>query len=129
LDYDVGVTMRRKEERGATQWPTHYGFLNAGVLFFNHTPAAFRFIDLWEDEIKNTRSQSDQEALNLVILQATDLTEYNKVFNWNGIRIKIFRCDDYNFFYWPQEPMPETKIVHCKGDKREALKDWGTRKW
>ena len=128
-DYDVGVTMRRPEERGATYWPSLYGFLNAGVLFFNHTPGAFRFIDLWDRELENSKANSDQEALNMVVLQATDLIEYDKIFVWNGIRIKVFRCDYYNFYYWPQEPLSGTKIVHCKTDKRMAMEDWGTRKW
>lgn len=128
-DYDVGVTMRRPEERGATQWPALYGFLNAGVMFFNHTPAAFKFIDIWEAELNNSSSASDQEALNMVVLQATDLTEYDKIFYWKGIRIKIFRTDDYNFYYWPQEPLPKTRILHAKTDKRLALDDWGHRDW
>jgi len=129
LDYDVGVTMRRPEERGATHWPTFYGFLNAGVMFFNHTPEAFKFLDLWESELPNSRANSDQEALNLLVLQATDLSEYNKVFVWNGIRIKVFSCDQYNFFYWPENPKSATKIVHCKTDRRMALTDWGQRDW
>lgn len=128
-DYDVGVTMRRPSERGSTSWPSFYGFINAGVMFFNFTNSAFKFIDLWDAELKNSKANSDQEALNMVVLQATDLTEYNKVFVWNGIRIKVFKCEDYNFYYWPQEPLPTTKIVHCKTDRRDAMDDWGVRDW
>jgi galactosyl transferase GMA12/MNN10 family/Nucleotide-diphospho-sugar transferase len=128
-DYDVGVTMRRRAERGATAWPLLYGFVNTGVVFFNHTAGAFQFLDEWDKALENSTADSDQEALNMVVLQATDLTEYDKVFVWKGIRIKIFRCDDYNFYYWPQEPLPNTKIVHCKTNVREAIEDWGNRDW
>jgi hypothetical protein len=125
LDYDVGMTMRRKEERGATNRPMMNGFLDAGVLFFNYTPAAFKFLEIWESELALT--PSDQEALNAVVLRATDLTEYDKVFPLEGIRIKIFKCEEYNFSRWPQEPLPETRIVQC--NRIEALEDWGNRKW
>jgi hypothetical protein len=128
-DYDVGVTMRRPEERGSTCWPLHYGFINAGVMFFNHTPATFMFIDLWEKEMAHQSTSSDQKGLNSLVLQATDLTQYDKVFNWNGIRIKVFKCDDYNFYYWPQEPLPKTKILHAKTDRRAAMGDWASRDW
>jgi len=128
-DYDVGVTMRRKEERGASPWPYVYGFINTGVLFLNYSSAAFKFLRLWESEILKTKSQSDQEALNRMVLKASDLTEYDKVFQWNGINIKVFRCDDYNFYYWPQEPFSTTKILHAKTDRRAALCDWGQRNW
>lgn len=129
FDFDIAVTMRRPEERGATKWPTFYGFANAGVMFFNHTPAAFEFIEMWIREIEMTVSMSDQEALNRLVLQATDFTEYNKVFRLGNIRIKVLRCDEYNFYYWPQEPLPETCILHAKTDRREAFEDWSTRDW
>lgn len=125
LDYDVGVTMRRKEERGATSRPMVNGFLDAGVLFFNYTPAAFKFLAIWEEEL--VLPVADQEALNAVVLRATDLTEYDKVFTLDGIRIKVFKCEEYNFSRWPQEPLPETRIVQC--NRIEALEDWGSRKW
>lgn len=128
-DYDIGVTMRRPHERGLTQWPSLYGFLNAGVAFFNHTPAALEFIDLWMRELDNSPSRSDQEALNLLVLQATDLTEYDKIFRLGNIRIKIFRTDEMNFYYWPEEVGEETKIIHIKTDRRAALDDWGSRDW
>lgn len=127
MDFDVAVTMRRPEERGATRWPTFYGFANAGVIFFNHTPAAFQFIDMWIREVEMTSSLSDQEALNRLVLQATDFTEYNKVFRLGAIRIKILKTDEYNFYYWPQDPLPETCIVHAKTDRRSAFDDWSTR--
>ena len=125
LDYDVGVTMRRKEERGATSRPMMNGFLDSGVLFFNYTPAELDFLTIWESELALTLS--DQEALNAVVLRATDLTEYDKVFTLDGIRIKVFKCEEYNFSRWPQEPLPETRIVQC--NRIEALEDWGNRKW
>lgn len=128
-DFDLAVTMRRPEERGATKWPTHYGFANTGVLFFNHTPAAFEFIEMWIREIEMSMSLSDQEALNRLVLQATDFTEYNKVFRLGNIRIKVLDTDTYNFYYWPQEPHKMTRIVHCKSDRRASFEDWSTRDW
>jgi len=128
-DYDVGVTMRPQEMRGATKWPLIYGYLNSGILFFNYTAAAFSFLDMWEKAVNGNHSKSDQEGLNTLVLQATDLTKYNKTFKLRNIRIKVFHCDIYNFFYWPKKPLLTTKIVHCKTDKRDALEDWGHRAW
>jgi Nucleotide-diphospho-sugar transferase len=103
--------------------------VNTGVMFFNKTPAALEFISLWIAEVNAVHSHSDQEALNRLVLRATDLTRYNEVFRLGNIRIKVLACEEYNFYYWPQEPMPSTKIVHCKTDRRAALTDWGKRKW
>ena len=128
-DYDIGVTMRRPEERGKTSNPLFYSFLNAGVMFFNYTRAALDFLDMWQAEVGRTKNNSDQQALNVLVLHATDLTEYNRVFRIGNIRIKIFKTDDYNFYYFPQDPLPTTKIVHCKTDRREALFEWGSREW
>lgn len=131
MDYDVAVTMRRPDERGRSDWPDVYGYLNAGVIFFAPTIAACLFIKRWENEVKETPSNSDQHALNNLVRQVTDLTEYDKVFLFEGVRVLVLSTDEYNWYYFPAEPTPDTKILHCKTDLRDRvnLKEWTERSW
>ena len=49
-DYDIGVTLRKTSEF-ESEWHQHLfeiaKYVNAGVIFFNPTPATFKFIDEW----------------------------------------------------------------------------------
>lgn len=128
-DYDIGVTMRRPHERGRTEWPVLYGYCNTGVVFAYPTKATFDFLARWQERSNTCFARSDQQALNELALEVTDFTEYDKVFEKDGLRIKVFKCDDYNFYYWPETPLPTTKIVHCKTDKRAAMFEWARQEW
>ena len=133
-DYDIGVCMRRQSERGGTLYPEYSGYINAGVLFFNYTPKTMEFMDHWIKMLPHTFTQSDQQALVRLCMEATDFKEYNKVFVHPrfGTRIKVFEGDEYNFYYYPEEPFLKTKIVHLKGEKWlmiKAIRDWGSREW
>lgn len=133
-DYDIGVTMRRPHERGGTEYPEYSGYANAGVMFFNYNERTMNFIDAWIRTLPHTYTQSDQQALVKLCLECTDFSEYDKVFVHPryGTRIKVFKCDEYNFYYYPETPFPTTKIVHLKGEKSQminAIRDWGSREW
>jgi len=118
-DYDVGVTMRRQRERGKSRFPNMWGYLNTGVIFFNHTDKASEFIDKWEEKRLTLVPQDNQYALNELVREVTDLTEYDKVFvRDDGIRIKVFRCEEYNCFYFQEGISDEAKILHFKGRYR-----------
>lgn len=130
-DYDVAVTMRRMSDRGRSNWPDVYGYLQAGVVFLAPTNSAIQFVKEWIVEVLKTPSQSDQHALNNLVRQATDLSQYNKVYNLRGCRIRVLEGEEYNWCYLPQEPRPDTKILHCKTDLRAHvdLKAWTQRTW
>jgi len=127
-DYDVGVTMRRQEERGSTPTPEITGYLNAGVVFFNITDKAYEFINLWESRRVSLSPPNDQYALNELVMECTDLTDYNRVFvRDDGIRIKIFNCEDYNCFYFDGAEK-DAKVLHFKGAQRELYWDYARDK-
>jgi len=115
-DYDVGVTMRRQSERGGTLFTDITGYLNAGVLFFNDTEGARSFVHEWEE--KTIELRSDQHALNELVREVTDLTEYNKIFVRDGVRIKILECDEYNYYHLKEGVSDKAKILHFKGASR-----------
>jgi len=118
-DYDVGVTMRKKIERGRTKYPDISGYLQAGVVFFNNTDKARQFVELWEAVTPGLYPQSDQYGLNELVREATDLTEYDKVFTTkDGIRVKVFKCEVYNYYYFDGGVKDEARIVHFRGSKR-----------
>ena len=114
---DVAVTLRRQDE-SKDAFKQFSGYLNSGVIFFRNGPASRDFVDRWIAELPNcTFHFSDQEALNRLAAQATDMKTYDGIFNWQGIRVKILPTDTYNFFYF-DEPCDNARVLHFKGDKR-----------
>ncbi|MFT6906810.1 MAG: hypothetical protein ACJAS1_003482 [Oleiphilaceae bacterium] len=117
-DYDIGVTLRRPSElQGA--WYDEYSdiakFLNAGVIFFNPTPATLKFVEMWKH--KTYEVENDQKALNLLACE-DDYPEINSISVINGVRIKYFPGDQYNYYYFNEGLVPNIKIMHFKGNVR-----------
>jgi nucleotide-diphospho-sugar transferase len=101
-DYDVGVTVRRLyEQRQAV-----LGRVNAGVVFLNRTAAAFKFVERWVAETE--KAGNDQVALN-------------KLVDRGGLRIRLFPTDIYNWYYFPDVPTPDAKILHFKTANAQHL--------
>ncbi len=113
-DCDVAVTLRRKTVKD--QYHYFSGLLNSGVIFFKNNENGKRFIDIWEESFSKARSGGDQEALNIATC-ITDETKYGDILIRDGIKIKVLSCDDYNFFYFPEEN--SAKVRHYKGDVRQ----------
>ncbi|GAI99695.1 unnamed protein product, partial [marine sediment metagenome] len=63
-NYDIGVIQRSIGGK-ITVYPKYFGNLCAGVMFFNNTAAAKRFIEVWKLSVMYTNS--DQYSLNLLL--------------------------------------------------------------
>lgn len=117
-DYDVGVTLRDRSEM-ETEWYQEHEkivkYLNAGVIFFNHTDAAFDFIDRWEKLTEDVGN--DQMALNQLACP-DQYPEPNSVHVIDNVRIKYFPCVEYNYYYFYQLLPSSACIMHFKGDVR-----------
>lgn len=128
-EFDIAVTLKRQCERTATAHPNIYGYLNAGVIFVCPTPEAFHLCSMWHAYTcakRVTESQSDQEALNRLLIEGSSMESdsYNTTVQLPACKIRILRTDDYNWSYF-NEPLPETtKILHFKTDVRERMKEY-----
>lgn len=118
-DYDIGVTLRPKWET-ETEWnKANFNivkYINAGVIFFNPTKAAKTFVEEWKrltDEVGN-----DQMALNQLACPDFYPAAFS-VETVNGVRIKYFPCERYNFYFFGQIFASEAKIFHFKGSIRK----------
>jgi hypothetical protein len=127
-DYDIGVTLRDKLELEGEWYEEHMDivkYVNAGVIFFNATPATTRFLDEWEqltEEVGN-----DQMALNRLTCP-DDYPEIGSVEILNGVRVKYFSCLRYNYYYFDEKYPSGVKIMHFKGTVRHLYPfDWKTR--
>jgi len=117
-DYDVGVTLRDPLEL-ETEWhQEHFNivkYINAGVIFFNPTPATKTFLETWEkltDELGN-----DQMALNQ--LTCPDFyPDIGSILTLNGVRVKYFPGKKYNYYYFDEGWEFGIKIMHFKGTVR-----------
>ncbi len=134
-DFDIAVTMRSQTER-SVDVPIFTGLLNAGVCFFKNTDNSKKFVDMWINELDKTMYFSDQEALNRLVLNCCTLEEdcYNNIYSLDGIKIKILKTSEYNYYYFPKPPEKYTKILHLKGNLRipnneSELLNWFTRDW
>jgi hypothetical protein len=117
-DYDIGVTLRDRSELETEWYQDHKDivkFLNAGVIFFNHTDATFDFMNRWEeltDEVGN-----DQMALNQLACP-DEYPEPCSVHVIEGVKFKYFPCVKYNYYYFFDILPWRASIMHFKGDVR-----------
>jgi hypothetical protein len=117
-DYDIGVTLRDRSEMDTDWYRDHKAivkYLNAGVIFFNYTDAALRFVDRWEkltDEVGN-----DQMALNSLACPE-HCPKPGEVHVIDNVRIKFFPCVQYNYYYFYDLSPSRACVMHYKGDVR-----------
>jgi hypothetical protein len=129
-DYDVGVTVRKKSEL-LTEWHKQHcevaKFLNAGVIFFNYSRGAIRFVAEWTK--KTQELNNDQKALNFLACPE-EYPELYSVHEINGVRIKYFPALKYNYYYFDEGLVPSVKIYHFKGVCRKYYPfSWHKKLW
>jgi len=127
-DYDVGVTLRTREEINSDWHQEHFEivkYVNAGVIFFNPTQATKKFLDIWHN--KTEEVGNDQKALNQLTCQDFYPEEYS-IHKIDGVRIKYFPGEYYNYYYFNERLISGIKIMHFKGDVRHFYPfDWKKR--
>jgi hypothetical protein len=117
-DCDVALTLRRF--RPNTIRDEYDGYINAGVMAFRNNAAAKSLIEKWI--VEQPHGRADQDALNRVLLNYTDMNQSGEIVNIDGCRVKFVPCDIYNFFYFP-EAHSKAKILHVKGSLRPDFYD------
>lgn len=124
--FDVAVTMRRPNERGLSSRPELWGYLNAGFVAFRPTPQAMKFLKMWQLEVERVATGSDQHAMNNIVRKVTDLRHYNRIFKLEDIKIKILATEQFNNYYAPEPPMPNTCVMHFKHNVRavNSIEEW-----
>lgn len=107
--FDVGVTLRRKNRIDLSNpW---IGIINAGVIFFNSYTE--ELITRWARGCMNDNT-TDQRELAEILSETVDWKGYNKIYDWNGIRVKVFNAAVYN-----DVRLKGGKIYHFKGRRHE----------
>lgn len=107
--FDVGVTLRRKNRIDITNPWT--GIINAGVIFFN--TYAVELIDAWAAGCQKENT-TDQKELAEILSETIDWKHYNKVYDWHGLKVKVFNAEEYN-----DVRLKSGKIFHWKGRRHE----------
>jgi len=107
--FDIGVTLRRKNRIDLTNPWT--GILNAGVIFFN--TYAEELIGTWQKRCQ-AENTTDQKELSEILSETIDWKHYNRIYDWHGIKVKVFNADKYN-----DVRLREGKIFHFKGKRHE----------
>lgn len=107
--FDVGVTLRTGKGLDASD--PFNGLINAGVIFFN-TPAD-ELVEAWADACRQENT-TDQKALTEVLSESIDWRHYDRVYNWRGLKVKVFKTDDYNDYH-----LRSGSIFHFKGLRHE----------
>ncbi len=111
MDCDVAVTLRKIEDRNS-QFMEKFKFINSGVMFFKNNGSAKRFCDLWQSNI--TGEDCDQDGLNNLLLKYSKLERYGEVVDVEEVKVKILPCEEYNFFYFPEDSS-QARVLHYKG--------------
>lgn len=104
--YDIGLTIRPEWEVEKVikkhSHPFIYGgYVNAGVMCFNATEAALRFVDEWEE--KTRELHDDQGAINAMLQEFFPLKS-GQTIERKGVKIRTFDTPHYNYYYfrWPE---------------------------
>lgn len=107
--FDVGVTLRRKNRIDLSNpW---IGIINAGVIFFN--TCAKKLLDAWTQGCMNENT-TDQKELSEILSETIDWKSYDKVYDWHGVKVKVFNAEVYN-----DVRLKNGKIYHWKGRRHE----------
>ena len=107
--FDIGVTLRRKNRIDTSNpW---IGILNAGVIFFN--TYSEEFIKTWTQRCTKENT-TDQKELSEMLSETIDWKGYNKIYDWHGIRVKVFNATEYNDVL-----LKKGRIYHFKGRRHE----------
>jgi hypothetical protein len=106
--FDVGVTLRSTH---VDKTNPYNGLLNTGVIFFNTGPK--ELLDRWALEC-GRENTTDQKALSDILSETIDWNHYNKVYDWHGLKVKVFGTSEYNDFY-----LKKGKIIHFKGRRHD----------
>ncbi len=133
-DFDVALTMRRLNDIVIdyvpgihSDRPVPFKVINAGVIYFKNNERSRKFVNLWVEEILNTRDFAmDQTALAQLVLDADEhaIEEYERDIRIGSgpgpISIKLLPCEPYNNFYMHDDLTFETGegdtyIAHFKG--------------
>ncbi len=123
-NFDLGVTLRRKDEIEKAKKMGIIGAVNSGVIFFKLDSKRLQlFIEAWINEIKTTKTVwLEQAALNNLI-QRDNQGIFNRFYN-DGviklsnieIKVKTFPCELYNFYQIEEGYSDKVvKILHFKG--------------
>ena len=110
-DCDVAVTLRRIEDR-TSQFMEKFKFINSGVMFFKNNDKSRKFCDLWLENIG--KDECDQDGINNILLKYSKLETYGEIIDVEGIKVKILPCEEYNFFYFPEDSS-KARVLHYKG--------------
>lgn len=137
-DYDIGLTVRPewevekviKNSYTDDSYFIYDAYINIGVMCFNATEAAYRFVQEWEDKIAELHD--DQGAVNDMLKKYFPLKS-NQIIEREGVKIRTFDTMQYNYYYfkWPQifksysvtendikVKWQNAKILHFKSDIR-----------
>jgi hypothetical protein len=107
--FDVGVTCYKSKNKNID---FYNGIINSGVIFFN-SPAN-RLVELWARECEKELT-TDQKALSDVLSRTIDWSVYNKIQDFDGLKIKIFDAKIYNDFHLTKKG----KILHFINTKHD----------
>lgn len=127
-NFDIGITLRDKDEIEKGNKLGTIGDINVGVLFFMMSSDDMQlFMKKWIDEInKSKRCWIEQSTLNLMLkeqipdLYDEDYNTGNYYLNNSVFKIKTFPCRFYNLYRMDDGfDLERTKILHFKGRMRE----------
>lgn len=128
LDFDIAVTLRHASEKAAVRnpdWVVHYGYINAGVMFFRNQPETVYAVGQWKARVMLLESHSDQEAMNTMLLEVNPLDDPETEFLCQGAVIRTVPTWVYNWYYFPKMPEGKALVAHVKTDKRTPeVIDW-----
>jgi len=129
--FDIGVTLRPKEEMEKGRAKVNCNMLNSGVIFFNSNSEKIQmFIKTWIERMERTKEYMMEQTALTILIGETGKDIYDGYFKEGILKIrdceiicKVLPCEKYNY-NWIERGFDkeENKILHFKGERHSKDK-------
>jgi hypothetical protein len=119
--YNIGITLRRPNEKGLTSEPEYDGYINAGVVCAVPSEKTEKFLTEWAEAVPKAPRPSDQAVLSRMFLDSKRIREDQ--WDYKGCLIQGFPTERYNNYYF-DTTTADALVVHVKARKKMQDPDY-----
>lgn len=134
-EFDVGVTLRPRDEIEAAKHRGDYHVLNSGVIVWNCSPKkAQSFVDAWIHRMKRCDLPLQEQSSLSKLIEEQNPDIYKEAGNIGKINteeyivdIKILDCKEYNYNWVEEGWNKNNRVLHFKSGRYKNIEKYLTK--